>query len=193
MLCQPPLAQVRKQAISVFICYSLLQVLLAPFGLARGGRMPTASRQLPTDVPLARPGPPEGILPNLDEARGRSPVVPVAPRAVASTLRSRRNPLAPRTTRRVGDPLPLPSPFPSAPPRPSPPPLPSPTQPPGGPLISRVTSSPWWKNDNNSQNRFRYLLVQAPTLSPWNKLTIMLCSRGSRGSRPQSAPSARHL
>jgi RHS repeat-associated protein len=51
-------------------------------------------------------GRPSALLPNLDEARQRKNDKPKAPRAIESTVRSRRKPIESRNGRKVGDPLP---------------------------------------------------------------------------------------
>ncbi|HKO99202.1 MAG TPA: DUF4214 domain-containing protein [Pyrinomonadaceae bacterium] len=61
----------------------------------------------------SRAGAPEGVLPNLNQAKNRRGVTPSAPPPVLSTLRSRRRPLAPREGKRVGDRLPVHSTSPS--------------------------------------------------------------------------------
>src|ERR1051325_6067331 len=107
-----------------------ISILIAPIANAKPGGSPFIAR-VQDSTPAAIPGAPAGVLPNLDEVKSRQLPQPAAPPSIASTLRSRRNPLAPRTVRRVGDPLP--SPLPSISPLPSPlvspylPPLGSPT------------------------------------------------------------------
>src|SRR6267378_189324 len=127
MLFRPPLARLLRQAISVFICYSLLQVLLAPFALARGKRFSLVPGR-PQENGVAVTGVPEGVFPNLDEVRNQQLPQPIAPPSVPSTMRSRLNPLAPRTVMHVGDPLPSPltTPLPSPSSFPSPSTVPTP-------------------------------------------------------------------
>jgi len=84
--------------ISFVICCSLLfsSLVLAqpapqrPQALARQGH--------------PEPGPPEGSLPNLDQARRHRQVDPEAPVPVPSAMRGRRKPREPRNGRKVGDP-----------------------------------------------------------------------------------------
>jgi hypothetical protein len=82
---------------------------VAPLGTANV-RRGFFKHQTQDNGPTPISGAPEGTLPNLDDVKARQPPIARAPISVASTLRSRRNPIAPRT-RRVGDPLPTPSAF----------------------------------------------------------------------------------
>lgn len=133
-----------SRSIAMLVCCWLLMAPVAPFGFANARRTSTTHRSQDS-APAPRAGAPEGTLPNLDEVKTRQLPQPRAPQPVVSALRSRRNPLAPRT-RRVGDPLPLPSPVPSPsiPPRPSPsiPPPPSPLPSPSIPPLPSGSVSP---------------------------------------------------
>ena len=80
------------------------------------GRRPFTSQGLRQPAPKDKgkrvaakppePGRPSALLPNLDEARQRKNDKPKAPRAIESTMRSRRKPIESRHGRKVGDPLP---------------------------------------------------------------------------------------
>lgn len=64
------------------------------------------------------PGPPVGIVPNLDEVRTQRPSIPHAPQPIESTIRSKKNELVPWDGRKVGDPIErinAPSPAPRSP------------------------------------------------------------------------------
>lgn len=107
-------ASTPQKALAAFICYSLVQVSLAPLVMA-GERRPLLSpstvRSMGQDGARPRSGAPEGVFPNLDDVKSRPSVRPRAPQAIPSTKRARRKPLVPRNGRRVGDPLPIPSPI----------------------------------------------------------------------------------
>ncbi len=98
--------RVVRPLLSLLLAVSLISPLVLT-GSARSLRRTQSQGNGP------RPEAPEGVLPNLEEARNRTPTRPVAPRSVASTGRSRHKPLAPRMGRRVGDPWPVASPSPS--------------------------------------------------------------------------------
>jgi YD repeat-containing protein len=144
--------------ISLALCYSLLHISLAPFKAEGAGRS-LLLRGLVQNGTMPRSGAPEGLLPNLDEVKMRHLPQPRAPQAIPSTVRSRRNPLAPRTVRRVGDPLPSPLPTPSILPSPisipSMSPLPSPLVRAGG----AVTTTAWSKSGNGTEDLLPYLLA----------------------------------
>jgi hypothetical protein len=104
-----------RKYFSVLLCYSFLLTYLAPLAIADARRSSIATAQTQGIGVGPTSGAPEGILPNLDEVKPRQLPQPRAPQAIPSTVRSRRSPLAPRTARHVGDPLPSrsPSPLPS--------------------------------------------------------------------------------
>ena len=174
------------KSITALVCSSLLIAMFAPFGIAGGGRKSFLRGRAQESGPSPRAGAPEGILPNLDEVRNGQLPQPIAPPSVMSTLRSRRNPLVPRTVLHVGDPLPspsvLPSPLPSPSLLPSPSPLPSPstsplaspsllpspsplpspsTSPLSPPLVSAsgARSTPWTHNGLSNPQLLSYLLA----------------------------------
>src|SRR6267378_757756 len=159
MLFRPPLARLLRQAISVFICYSLLQVLLAPFALARGKRFSLVPGR-PQENGVAVTGVPEGVFPNLDEVRNQQLPQPIAPPSVPSTMRSRLNPLAPRTVMHVGDPLPSPSPLTT--PLPSPSIFPSPSIPPLPLVLAGLgvgSGAARWTKSPNGEGLLQFLLA----------------------------------
>jgi hypothetical protein len=131
----------QRKLFSLLLCYSLLLTCVAPFAIARAKRFPLVTgRSQNNDTAVA--GAPEGIFPNLDEVRNAHLPQPIAPPSVASTLRSLRNPLAPRTVLHVGDPLPSPSILPSPLPSPSTSPLASPSLWPSPPPSPSPLASP---------------------------------------------------
>src|SRR5438270_4497688 len=93
------------------LCSSLVPPLARNAEMARGqggGSQAGRGRKVRPEPP--RPGAPAAAVPNLDDARQRTPIAPHTPFALASTLRSRHKPLESRRGRRVGDPLPTPTP-----------------------------------------------------------------------------------
>src|SRR5436190_6960701 len=185
-------APAKRKLFAVLVCYSLLLTCIAPFALAHA-KHSAAVRRTPQDG-LAVAGAPEGVFPNLDEVRNGQLPQPVAPPSISSTIRSPRNPLAPRTVLHVGDPLPspLPSPslLPSASPVPTPltSPFPSPStsplpSPPIPPLAARFarregsTATTSWAKVINDKNIFQYLLA-------WNHSYPILSQSNHPALRP---------
>ncbi|HBB87134.1 MAG TPA: hypothetical protein DC047_05925 [Blastocatellia bacterium] len=162
MLLRFLVARKLSKFIPVLVCFSLLMATLTPFAVASGGGASFLRSRAQENGAIPIAGAPEGTLPNLDDIKAREPPIARAPYSVASTLRSRRNPLAPRT-RRVGDPLPTPSALPTPTNLPTPPPLPSPSVPP--PHIGAAINSNenlWATPDN--VGLLQYLLAwNAPT------------------------------
>lgn len=156
-----------SKSITVLVCASLLMATLAPFGSANEGRASFFRGRAQESGLSPRAGAPEGSLPNLDEVKNQQLPQPIAPPSVPSTMRSLRNPLAPRTVLHVGDPLPSPLPSPSL--LPSPSPLPSPSISPL-PLVwlGRPAARTPWTKSNNGEELLPYLLAwnhNYPTLS----------------------------
>ena len=168
-------ARTLSKFITVLLCFSLLITTLAPFAIANGGRVSFLRSRAQGNNPSAIAGAPQGTLPNLDEVKIQQPPLARAPHSVASTLRSRHNPIAPRTGR-VGDPLPTPSALPTPSILPTPSPLPTPSIPP--PHIGAAINSNenLWTTPNNS-GLLRYLFV-------WNAPTLLSANTNFQFSSP---------
>lgn len=78
---------------------------MVPAALGGRGSFRSPGGQDKENGPRPRPGAPEGMFPNLDDARQRSHPTASAPLSIPSVIRSPRNPLLPRNGKRVGDPL----------------------------------------------------------------------------------------
>src|SRR5712691_2545605 len=159
-----------SKSIAMLVCCWLLMAPVAPFGFANARRTSTTHRSQDS-APAPRAGASEGTLPNLDEVKTRQLPQPRAPQPVVSALRSRRNPLASRTVRRVGDPLPLPSPVPS----PSIPPRPSPSTPPTPSPLPSVSVPPL-PSGSVSTNSFRPTVFEFAGMNSQQRITKLSSS-----------------
>ena len=101
----------RRKVIAILVGGALLLSLLMitpvtflnhPVAQAQSGTANGQGSRVAAPAPLL--GPPEANLPNLDEVRRRLQAPPEAPLGLPSSQRARRNPLAPRNGKRVGDP-----------------------------------------------------------------------------------------
>ncbi|MDQ1638475.1 MAG: hypothetical protein QOF62_1814 [Pyrinomonadaceae bacterium] len=163
-----------SKTLTVLVCFSLLMATLTPFAVANGAGSSFLRSRAQDNGSTPISGAPEGTLPNLDQVKVRQPPVVRAPQSVASTVRSRRNPLAPRT-RRVGDPLPTPSVLPTPTNLPTPPPLPSPSVPP--PHVGAAINSDenLWGTSTNG-GLLKYLLAWNGPTSITTKKSIQFDS-----------------
>ena len=90
-----------RPAIALTICIALLpipSISLLVSGATQGLREERKGKP--------KPGKPEGVFPDVEEAERQSQIVPEAPPPIPSTIRSKRNEGKPWDGRRVGDPEP---------------------------------------------------------------------------------------
>jgi YD repeat-containing protein len=91
--------------ISLLICLVLLASPLVPLAIGEAKSLIVSQGQSRKEKPVS--GPPEVDLPNLNDVRNRRYEKPEAPKAIPSTIRSRRNPLESRNGRKLGDQIPV--------------------------------------------------------------------------------------
>lgn len=98
---QPLAGQHRLLTVSLVsvICTALLVSLTIPISVSQAAPEQTAAR-----TARPHPGKPEGVFPDLTEAKNDSEITREPEAPVPSTLRSPRNPLRPWDGKRVGDP-----------------------------------------------------------------------------------------
>jgi YD repeat-containing protein len=190
-----PSPSAQRKISVILICYLLLLSGVAPFTVARARHASAGSPRLQQES-VAVTGAPVGVFPNLDTIKSQQLPQPIAPSSIPSAMRSRRNPLAPRTVMRVGDPLPSPlttpqpspsifpspspvptpvaSPLPSPSNSPSTSPLPSPSIPPLPLVLARPgvgSAAAPWTNGRNGEGLSQVLVAwnhSYPTFYPEN-------------------------
>jgi hypothetical protein len=181
MLLRFLVARTLSKFITALVCASLFITTLTPFAVANGGRVSFLRSRAQGNSPSAIAVAPQGTLPNLDEAKIQQPPLARAPHSIASILRSRRNPLAPRR-RRVGDPLPTPSALPTPSILPTTSPLPTPSVPPPPHIGAAINSNEnLWTTPNNI-GLLRYLLA-------WNAPTSVSANTNFQFSSPRISSS----
>jgi len=158
----PQLPSLQRKFFALIICYSLLQLSIAPVAIAGGAKRPMPMKNAAQQGVRPQSGAPEGVFPNLDQLKRQQHSRPRAPQPMGSTARSRRKPLVPRNGIRVGDPFPIPSPIPSV----IPTPLPSPRR--GAASAGSAGIMPAMSAQHEPGGRLVFEGVMLRTLLAWN-------------------------